>query len=148
SPIEIYTDKDSIVLKKYYPMREFGKSAEKVAETLSKFTGHEVLISDENVFVASYGKLAKKYRSKEISDPIKNLIKENKTLSACFSDGRETLPITKDEKAYFNQLFLPIRTDGKAIGMIILLEEEKEERISEEDLRFAAICAEFIAASV
>ena len=146
--MEIYTDKDSIVLKKYYPIKSLGDSVYAVAKTLSKFTGHEVLVSDENLFVAGEGKLAGKYVFKEISEEIKRLIFEDKILSVSFSDGGETLPITRDEKAFFNQLFFPIKSGGKAIGLIILLNEDKDRRITEQDVRLASLCSELISSAI
>ena len=147
-PIEIYTDKDAILLKKYYPVRSIVKSAGKIAYSLSEFTGHEVLICDETSFLAGAGKNAKRYDGESVSENVKELIRENKTYSARFISGEETLSLIEDEKRHFNQYFMPIIKDGETLGLIILANDEKDKIITEQDVRLASLCARLIAETV
>ena len=146
--IEIWTDKDSVILKKYYPLQNIGESAEGVAKSLSAFTGHEVAVSDGERLVAVFGKTLKRYEGESISGELKKLIQERKTLSVCFNDGGNALAVSGEEKDFYNQLFIPIEKDGEAIGLIMLLNAEKERRITEQDMKLALLCARLIAETV
>ena len=147
-PIEIYTDKDSIFLKKYFPVRSIAKSAGKIACSLSEFTGHEVLICDETAFIAGAGKNAKRYEGETVSENVKELIRGNKTYSARFISGEETLPIVENEKRHFNQYFMPIVSGDETLGLIILANDEKDKIITGQDVSLASLCARLIAETV
>lgn len=146
-PLEIFADKDGIILKKHYPLAHLGSASKGACETLFKFTGHESAICDENVFVAAAGKNAEKYSGKEISGSVSDLIKENKKYLTTFSGGGETLPLSGEEKDFFNQFFAPITVDGKAIGMIALLSDKPDRQISEQDAELCMLVSELIASA-
>ena len=75
-PLEIYSDKEGIVLKKHYPLAHLGSTPKGACETLNRFTGREVIVCDENLIVAAAGKTAEKYIGKEISKSLLRLINE------------------------------------------------------------------------
>ena len=61
-PLEIFTDKEGVmILKKYSPIGELSEFASQYAETLAKTTGHIACISDKDTIIAVAGASKKEY---------------------------------------------------------------------------------------
>ena len=54
-PVEIYTEKDALVIKKYSPVKTLGGSLDCAAESLAKCTGHSVIICDKANYISAAG---------------------------------------------------------------------------------------------
>jgi AbrB family transcriptional regulator (stage V sporulation protein T) len=54
-PLEIFTEKDGIILKKYSPLSNMDEIANDVAQALSRQTGKCVFICDKDVFLSASG---------------------------------------------------------------------------------------------
>ncbi len=147
-PIEVYTEKDEIILKRYSPIFNLDGAAKSVVTSLKKLTGHSAFITDKDVFVSGDGEKTESIIGKNISSELEKLISEKKNVIVNFSDGLGAVPLCGGEQVFFNQLFVPIVFENEGIGLVILCDEQKERNISPSDVQLATLGAEFIAANV
>ena len=109
-PLEIFTEKDGIVLKKYSPLSNMDEIANDIANALSRQTGKCVFICDKEVIISASGMGVKDVLGKEISRQILELILNKQTLVCSFEDGATPLKVTDHENfGFYNQLIMPIR---------------------------------------
>lgn len=86
-PVEVYTEKDALVIKKYSPVKTLGGSLDCAAESLEKCTGHSVIVCDENTYLASSRSLAGEIVGNKITKAVEELLKRKKTLVVNRSEG-------------------------------------------------------------
>ena len=145
-PVEIFTEKDGIVLKKYSPLSNMDEIANDVAQALSRQTGKCVFICDKDVFISASGLAVKEILGREISRQIYGLILNKQTLVSSFCDGGTPVKLTEnDDLAFFNQLIMPIRVNDEAIGAIILCDKFKETKISSNEIELTELACEVLA---
>lgn len=148
-PIEIYTDKDEIILKKYSPIMNVDAFAESVTSGLEKITGHSALVCDKDVYAAATGSGAKAFIGKSISREVEKMLAGNKTVVVNANEGGVPIGLVDgEESAFINQLLMPITADYEVVGAIILADKDKQRLITEADVRMAALAAEFVSANV
>lgn len=146
-PLEIFTDRDEIILKKYSPIFNADGLADCVAASLSARTGHTAAVCDKDVFLSACGTGSKDFRAKNISKKLFKLLDGNKPLVVNHADGGEPADLTDGENyGFFNELVMPIATNKEVIGGIILADKSKDMPITSVDIQLAALSADFIAA--
>ena len=145
-PLEIYTEKDSVILKKFSPLSLVDELVSDISSSLCRQTGKSVFICDKNSFLSCSGICSKEILSCKISSQISSLIKENKTLIVCFEDGGSPIFITENESYGFNnQLFMPIQVDDEAFGGILLCDRNRENRITSKDVELLSLSTSILA---
>lgn len=145
-PLEIYTDKDELLLKKYSPIASLINYSESFTKSLNIVSEKAAVICDTDTVVSATGNGLKDLIGKTISDELERIIRQRKTVLVNTCDGDNTLKIIKeDENLYFGQAMVPILNDGDCLGMVVLLNKKKDEKIIGEDLKLAKISAELIA---
>ena len=148
-PVEIYTDKDTIILKKYSHLTPVGDSMYSAAAALSKTTGHSAFAFDKERCIAASGAGSKEALSGKISEDILKLMKENKTLVVNHSEGGSPVGIVGNDSMNFaNQLVLPIYSGEEAVGAIVLADRTKDRPITSSDINLTMLAAEFISALI
>ena len=145
-PLEIFTEKDGIILKKYSPLSNMDEIANNVANALSHQTGKCVFICDKEVFVSASGLGVKEILGKEISRQIYELILNKQTLVCSFADGGVPLKLTDNENlGFYNQLIMPIRVCDDTIGGIIVCDKLKDGKISSNEIELTELVCEVLA---
>ena len=145
-PLEIFTEKDGIILKKYSPLSNMDEIANDVANALSRQTGKCVFICDKDVVISASGLGVKEILGTEISKQILELILNKQTLVCSFEDGATPLKITDTENfGFYNQLIMPIRVGDEAVGCIIVCDKFKERKISSNEIELAELVCEMLA---
>ena len=72
-PMEIFVEREEIVLKKYSPLLNSDDLSNGIAQTLATRTGHTVLICDRDSFIAGNGSGVKDILSRRVSSAIGKL---------------------------------------------------------------------------
>ncbi len=141
--LEIFTSKENeIILKKYSPLGEFGKTANELCESFSEISNKIICVVDKDQFVATSIKKDSELNGSSISKNLEKIINNRDMVSCKKGDINYTQlsdNILKDEYEY--QLIKPIISDGAAIGAVIIL--SVKDRISKEDEKNANIIALF-----
>lgn len=145
-PLEIFTEKDGIILKKYSPLSNMDGVADDVSFALFRQTGKCVFICDKDVFISASGSGVKEILGKEISKQVYSLITNRQTLVCSFEDGGAPIMLTENESfGFLNQLIMPIRVNDEAVGSIIICDKSKESRISTGEIELTELACEVLA---
>lgn len=146
-PLEIFTDREGgVILKKYSPIGDLGDFAKEYAESLQQSIGHIVLISDNDTIISVSGGTKKDYVDKKVSLELEKAMDERKTLFTGEQQGGY-ISIIEDEDIegkYTGQVISPILSEGDAIGAVIILSREKDEKLGEVEKKLAETAASFL----
>lgn len=146
-PLEIYTEKEEVILKKYSPIFNADGLADCVTASLSARTGFTVAVCDKSAFLSACGSGSKDLRAKNVSKKLLKLICDNKSLVVNHSDGGEAIELSDgDDFGFYNELVMPISTNRETIGAIILATTNKTTPVTSVDIQLVALSADFIAA--
>jgi AbrB family transcriptional regulator (stage V sporulation protein T) len=143
-PLEIFTDREGeIILKKYSPIGELGQFAKQYAESLAQTTGHIVIISDKDQFIATAGATKKDLIGKGISRELEEVIDERENVIAA-KEEKNYIEVISDDTEYTNQVISPIISEGDAIGSVILLTKESKVKFGDPEIKLASTAAVFL----
>ena len=144
-PLEIFTDKEGeIILKKYSPMGELGTFAQQYVDAVAATLGKTVAICDRDQIIAAYGSLKKEILGLPLHKRLEEVI-HNRT-SICGKIGeKEFVPIVLGKEDLIkSELIQIIIAEGDAIGAILILDGENEEKMGEIEKKVAVIAANFL----
>lgn len=145
-PMEIYVEREEIVLKKYSPLLNSDDLSDGIAQTLATRTGHTVLICDRDSYIAGNGAGVKEIISRRISSAIGKLMSGEKTVVVNQIDGQQPLELTDGENyGFFNEIFMPVKTKNDVLGGIILADKCKDQQITSLDISLTSLSADFLA---
>lgn len=139
-PLEIYTDKEELVLKKYSPMASLGDFSSSVAEGIEKITDNSCIITDTDKVLFVSGK-DKSLEGKNLSDKMNVIMKDRKSVLISCGDGGEAVKITDSDKGAENQIIVPIVSNGDCYGTVVVFDNDKTRRFNSGDVKFARLCA-------
>lgn len=145
-PLEIFTEKDGIILKKYSPLSNMDGIAEDVCYALARQTGKSVFICDKDTFISVSGLASKEIIGQNISKRLNELAVNRQTLISAFRDGGTPVKLTEYENyGFLNQLVMPIRVNDEGVGCVILCDKQKEGGISASDVELTELVCELLA---
>ncbi len=145
-PLEIFTDRDGgVILKKYSPIEELSDFSKEYAESLQQAIGNIVLIADKDEFISVCGTSKKEYLDKKISSELEKVLEKRKTI--CITEKSEFLPLCADENInnkYSSQIISPIVAESDAIGAVIILSKDGDEKLGIVEQKLAETAASFL----
>ncbi len=118
--MEIFVDKDLIILKKYSKMDNAIAYSNKIIDVVNRITDFNLLITDRNHVIAS--SLNKDINGKTIANELIEILDARKTVK---SEDKETIKITKEYNHEGHFIVLPIISSADSIGLVIGLSEKK-----------------------
>lgn len=137
--IEIFTEEDSIILKKYSPIESLNEIVSKYVDIFQQVLRHNVIVTDQDRIIAVSGNLKKKYLDKEISNFVIHGIERRDSFVERQKKGVEISP-GMEEVGYYS--FASIVNNGDAIGSVIILSTESP--ILESEEKMAVILARIL----
>ena len=137
-PLEIYTDGDSVVFKKYRPISDFYPCAEKYAAVLNRLSSHPVLITDMDYVVAVCGASKGMYLDKTVSTELSNVMDRRRIYT--YQPNKVIYPLSIDGYPMVS-VVCPIIAKGEVYGSVVLLAENDKRVPSEADVKHAQIIA-------
>ena len=144
-PLEIYTNKNDLILKKYSPMVSLGGYSQAVADGLSEVTGKHCVLIDNNIVVYSSSKEYRQAIGREITQGMEMVMKERKSLVLSRADGGAIIPIVSDfGQDIANQIIVPIIAEGDCYGAVIMIDFDSQFRFTIQDVKFAKLGAIFL----
>ena len=144
-PLEIYTDKEQLIFKKYSPVSTINTYAEAVADGIEELTEKVCIVTDNDVVVyVSKGKM-KDTIGKKISKDLENILKERKSIAVSRIDGGTILSLIDGvDLESENQIVVPIISGGDCYGSLIVFDKDKSSRFSSNDVKFVRLGATFL----
>ncbi len=145
-PLEIFTDRDELMLKKYSPIAALNQFSCGTAKSLNDICGHLALICDTDRIICASGSGRKGYIGKAISEKVENLLSERKSYVANSAEGGDIIPITEGEpSAVTSEVIIPIVSGGDCLGSVILLSFEQGVKMDGSVLKLARLSANILA---
>lgn len=144
-PLEIYTDKDGLIFKKYSPIATIKNYALAVADGIEELTEKTCFITDnDQVVYVSSGK-GKDLLNKKITSDMERVLKDRKSLVVNKSDGGKIIQIINgDGLEIENQIIVPIISNGDCYGAVVVFDKNKGVRFNSGDVKIAQLGATFI----
>ena len=144
-PLEIYTDKDQLVLKKYSPINSVLDHVQTVARGISELLDKPCIITDNDQVICLTGLKNKETVGKTITSDMETVLKERKSVVVNSSDGGKIVPVIKGEDGSVeNQIIVPIISGGDCYGSVPVFDTDKTARFTPSDLKLVKLGAEFL----
>lgn len=145
-PLEIFTDHDELMLKKYSPIASLEKFSESTAKSLSDLSGHIAVICDTDEVLHVSGKGQRVIDGKNLSEKMEQIMHDRKSYVANLAEGGDVIPITKgSEDSLTAQIIVPIVCNGDCLGAVALVSAEKGARMEAGACKLALLSANIIA---
>ncbi len=145
-PLELFTERDELMLKKYSPIASVERFAEGTAKSLNEQSGYLAAISDNDVVLAAAGTGKKSLVGKTVSEKLTEVMQSRRSYLASRAESGEIYPVTTEEgEAYTAQIVVPIIAGGDCLGSVILLSSEEGAVMESHAVKLARLTADIIA---
>ena len=146
-PLEIYTNKEELVFKKFSPMASLKANAMLISEELSRFTNRECFILDTDSVICVSSSKYKEIVGVIMSDEMNKILNNRRNYIISSAENGNTVKIYKgDENEYENQMIIPILSNGDLFGGIVLFDKERENRFNSLDEKMGMFGASLLSA--
>ncbi|MBR2717068.1 MAG: AbrB/MazE/SpoVT family DNA-binding domain-containing protein [Oscillospiraceae bacterium] len=141
-PLEIYTERDGVVLfKKYSPVGELSDCAGSMCEAVSRASGLRAAVTDRDVFVSAAGVPKRELSEKRISPELEALVSARRLYRRRETDPR--VPAADGSDRYTVDVAAPIITEGDVMGCVVLF-SDGEKLPGELETKLAETAAGFL----
>ncbi len=145
-PLEIFTDRDELMLKKYSPIASLEKFSEGTAKSLSDLSGHIAVICDTDEVIHASGRGQRSFDGKSLSEKMEKILRDRKSYVANLSEGGDMIPITSsDDSEITAQIIVPIVCNGDCLGAVALVSCEQGAKIEAGACKLAQLSATILA---
>ncbi len=144
-PLEIYTNKEELIFRKYSPVVTLGTFMESVADGIGELTEKTCIITDTDEVLYVTGRKYSDIKGKKISQELEDALRERKSILSDKSEGGRIIPIVKEnELSLENQVVVPIVNCGDCFGSLVLFDSDRESKFSSDDVKLVQLGALFL----
>ena len=145
-PLELFTDRDELMLKKYSPIASVERFAEGTAKSLNEQSGFLAAITDSDIVLSAAGSGKKTLIGKTVSDKITEIMQSRRSYFANKTESGEIYKITEsEEEAFTAEVIVPIVSGGDCLGTVILLSSDDGAVMEGSAIKLARLTADIIA---
>ncbi len=145
-PLEIFTDRDELMLKKYSPIATLERFSKATARSLNDLSGKIAVICDTDGILHAYGEGKKDLDGKRLSEDMERILRERRSYVANAVEGGDVLPLTADrEEGVTAQVIVPIVSNGDCLGAVAVLSKDDGARIENADVNLTRLTADILA---
>lgn len=145
-PLEIFTDRDELMLKKYSPIATIERFSEATARSLNDLSGKIAVICDTDGVLHAFGDGRKDFGGKTLSKEMDKILKDRRSYVASSAEGGDVLPLTSArEDGVTAQVIVPIVSGGDCLGAVALLSREEGDRLDANTVNLARLTADILA---
>jgi len=145
-PLEIFTDRDELTLKKYSPIATLEGFSEATAKSLNQLTGKLAVICDTDGVLHASGEGKKELEGKLLSPEMDKVLRERRSYIANLAEGGDILPITQNTlEGVTAQIIVPIISNGDCIGAVAVISKEESEKMDSNLLNLVRLTADILA---
>jgi AbrB family transcriptional regulator (stage V sporulation protein T) len=137
-PIEIYTDEDGIVLKKYARIRELGDYAETYCRALNGALGFSAAVTDTEAVQFSAGPLKKALSRGALSEAYMDRMRQKQTVLA--PEGYALLTDTPSMRL----AAVPIVCNGDVLGSVLIVTDDTRLNLTDTELSILKTAALYL----
>ena len=145
-PLELFTDRDELMLKKYSPIASVERFAEGTAKSLNEQSGYLAVICDTDNVVSASGQGRKGLAGKALSEAMVEIMASRRSYLANKAEGGDILPIAAESDVVVTaQIVVPIVSGGDCLGLVVLLSTEEGALMESSAVKLARLTADIIA---
>ncbi len=145
-PLEIFTERDELMLKKYSPIATLERFSKATARSLNDLSGKLAVICDTDGVLHAFGDGKKDLDGKTLSEDMEKILKERRSYIANVADGGDILPLTSSrEEGVTAQIIVPIVSGGDCLGAVAVLSKEDGAKMDGSDMNLARLTADILA---
>ena len=145
-PLEIFTERDELMLKKYSPIATLERFSKATARSLNDLCGKLAVICDTDGVLHAFGDGKKDFDGKTLSMDMDKILKERRSYVASMRDGGDIPPLTSPaEEGITAQVIVPIVSGGDCLGAVAVLSRQEGASIDENDMNLAKLTADILA---
>ena len=145
-PLEIFTERDELMLKKYSPIATLERFSKATARSLNDLCGKLAVICDTDGVLHAFGDGKKDFDGKGLSEDMDRILRERRSYIASTKNGGDVIAITAPaEEGITAQVIVPIISGGDCLGAVAVLSKQDGVEIDENDLNLAKLTADILA---
>ena len=144
-PLEIFTDRDELMLKKYSPIATLERFSKATARSLNDLSGKLAVICDTDGVLHASGEGKKDFDGKKLSPEMDNILKERRSYIANACESGDIIPITDYPQEITAQIIVPIVSNGDCLGAVVILSNEQGAKMDASDMNLARLTADILA---
>lgn len=145
-PLEIFTDRDELMLKKYSPIASLEKFSEGTAKSLSDLSGHVAVICDTDEVLHASGRGQREFDGKSLSESMEKILRDRRSYIANLAEGGDVIPICDGQSSDLTaQVIVPIVCNGDCLGAVALISTEQGAKIESAACKLAQLSANILA---
>ena len=145
-PLEIFTDRDELMLKKYSPIATLEKFSEGTARSLNDLSGYLAVICDTDEVLYASGGERREFTRRQISERLEQVLRDRRSYIANLAEGGDIVPLTEGENVRVTaQIIVPIVSGGDCLGAVSLLTTEEGARMESGAVNLCRLTAEILA---
>lgn len=145
-PLEIFTDRDELMLKKYSPIATLEKFSKATARSLNDLSGKLAIICDTDGVLHAFGDGKREFDGKGLSADMDRILKERRSYIANAAEGGDVVPVTNmGEEGTTAQVIVPIVSGGDCLGAVAVLSREEGARMGANEMNLARLTADILA---
>ena len=145
-PLEIFTERDELMLKKYSPIASLEKFSEGTAKSLNDLSGHLAVICDTDGVLYAAGTGKRELFGKSLSAEMDKILEGRRSYAASEAEGGNIVPITEGGDNATAQVIVPIVSGGDCIGAVALISTRQGDKIEAAAAKLAQLAADILAA--
>ena len=143
-PLEIYTERGELLLKKYSPIATIAEEAELFVNSLAAVSETACLACDTDSILCSSSGRYKDYVGKQISSELEKCLKERRNVFINRTEGKDIISLVRGEPLKAEgEIVVPIVDDGDLSGGIIMLSSSRS--LDNADYKLAMLGADYLA---
>lgn len=145
-PLELFTDRDELMLKKYSPIASVERFAEGTAKSLNEQSGYLAAILDTDTVLSVGGAGKRALIGKTITEEVTKILAARQSYLANRAEGGEVLPIAQDSEYQATaEVIVPIVAGGDCLGAVVLLSSDEGAVMESGAVKLARLTADIIA---
>lgn len=145
-PLEIFTDRDELMLKKYSPIATLEKFSEGTAKSLSDLSGYLAVIADTDEILYASGDGRKEFVKKHISEQLERVMHDRRSYIANLAEGGDVVPLTEDSEFKTTaEVIVPIVAGGDCLGAVALLTDQEGAKMENGAVKLCRLTADILA---
>ena len=145
-PLEIFTDRDELMLKKYSPIATLEKFSEGTTKSLNDLSGCLAVICDTDEILYASGEGRREFAKKHVSQQLENIMRDRRSYVANLAEGGDIVPLTDGANVNVTaQIIVPIVSGGDCLGAVSLLSSEEGARMESGAIKLCRLTADILA---
>lgn len=148
--LQIFVEKETIVLEKYSPLSTFEKTTGAVSECLFLSASLPVVITDRVSVLQALGS-AKHLKGEKLCESMVKTIEDKGSFIINSSEGATVKKITEngEEKDFVSQIIVPvIGAENEALGAVILLDTKVGGQMGLKEISLASFASKMLVSDI